>query len=101
MRKPHTDKHADKVNQQQSYVPARFIDVQFANVRLATVSGVFQVSKDNPDSYPYRGNTVIDVYCWWYQWQPQRGCIRLILRNNEKPYDEPKPGVSFYCNIER
>ena len=101
MRKPHTDKHAVKVNQQQSYVPARFIDVIDANVRLATVSGVFQVRKDNPHPYAYRGNLVIEVYCWWYQWQPKRKCIRLILRNNEQPYDEPKPGIWFYCNIER
>ena len=59
MRKPHTDKHAVKVNQQQSYVPARFIDVIDANVRLATVSGVFQVRKDNPHPYAYRGNWLL------------------------------------------
>jgi len=101
MRKPHTDKHADRVSQQQSFLPARFIDVVDANVRLATVSGVFQVSQSNPHPYDYRGKWMIDVYCWWYEWRPQRECIRLILRHDEKPYDEPNPGIWFYSNIQR
>lgn len=101
MRKPHTDKLAIKTNQQQSFLPARFINVVDAKVRLATVSGLFQVSQDKPHPYKYRGNLVIDVYCWWYHWQPKRNCIRLILRNNELPYDEPNSRVFYYCNIER
>ena len=104
MNKPHTDKLAfpQHFSRAFTFKPENLITVLDANVRNATVSGTYLLYEEhNSIPYLYRGKTVIDVYCSWYEWKPDRGCIRLILRNGEIPFHSSNAGVAFFTNIER
>ncbi len=81
--------------------PSTLITVHDANVRCATVSGTFLVVGGVASTYLYRGKRVVDVACSWYQWQPNRGCIRLILRNGEVPFVSQSINEDYVTNIER
>jgi hypothetical protein len=104
MSKPHTDKFAKPKYdpKRKTGKPSRLITVKDAKIRCATVSGTFLLfEKHNSHPYDYRGNSVIDIACEWYEWKPQRGCIRLILRNDEVPFDSPNEDDEYVINIER
>ena len=102
MSKPHTDKLAKQKAHAYTMSASQMITVIDANVRNATVSGTYLLYEEhNSAPYSYRGKSVVDVYCYWYEWRPQRGCIRLILRNGEKVFHSPNRGDTFICNIER
>ena len=104
MGKPHTDVLASpqKNSEKLSSIPSRLITVTRANIRNATVSGTFMLFEEHYSTpYTYRGNTVIDVDCSWYQWRPQRRCVRLILRNGETPFSATNHPIAYYTNIER
>jgi hypothetical protein len=104
MRKPHTDIHAypQPSSQASTVGNCRLINVNKANVRNSTVSGTFLLyEKHHSAPYLFRNKTVIDVDCEWYEWRPDRGCIRLILRNGELPYTSTAPRIPYYTNIER
>ena len=104
MRKPHTDIHAypQPISQASTIGYCRLITVTKANVRNSTVSGTFLLyEKHKIAPYEFRKKMVIDVDCDWYEWRPDRGCIRLILRNGELPYTSTAPRSPYYTNIER
>ena len=104
MSNPHTDKLAKPQSNSLllTTTQSRLISVVDANVRNATVDGTYRLYEiHNTSPYLYRGNTVIDVDCSWYQWRPRRGCIRLILRNGEVPFLSINIGISYITNIER
>jgi putative NADH-flavin reductase len=101
MSKPHTDKLARPKSHKATNSASVLIDVTDANIRYATVSGTFLVVGGIASAYTYRNKRVIDVDCDWYQWRPNRGCIRLILRNAEVPYTSNNIGVMYVSNIER
>ena len=104
MRKPHTDIHAipQKISEVFTIGNARLISVNDAYVRNAKVSGTFLLFEYHHSiPYVYRGKLVIDVDCEWYQWRPDRGCIRLILKNGEYPYNSTFPKIPYFTNIER
>jgi hypothetical protein len=104
MSKPHTDKFAkpEAASKRKTGKPSRLITVLDAKIRCAMVSGTFLLYEEH-DSHPYlyRGNTVIDVDCSWYQWRAKRNCVRLILRNGEEPFDSLNEDDEYFTNIER
>ncbi len=104
MRQPHTDKLAmpQFLSMAYTFKSENLITVVDANVRNATVSGTFLLHEEhNSIPYLYRSKTVIDVYCSWCEWKPDRKCIRLIHRNGEKPFHSTKAGIAFFTNIQR
>jgi hypothetical protein len=99
---PHTDALAYPIDHIYTASPQRLITVTNANIRLATVSGTFLVyDKYNQSPYPFRGHTVVDVDCSWYQWRPNRDCIRLILNNNETIRLEQRTKIQCIWDIGR
>lgn len=99
---PHTDVLAQAVDHFCTLKPELLITVTNANIRLATVSGTFLVcDKYKAGPYIFRGKKVVDVYCCWFDWKPDRGCIRLILNNNESIYFENNPRIECVSNIRR
>jgi hypothetical protein len=104
MSNPHTDKLAKPQSNSLKLTTTIcwLISVVDSNVRNATVDGTYRLYEiHNTIPYLYRGNTVIDVDCSWYQWRPRRDCIRLILRNSEVPFLSTNIGISYITNIER
>jgi hypothetical protein len=99
---PHVDPIALAIDYFSTLRPELLITVKDAKIRWATVSGTFIVcDKHKPGPYLFKGKIVVDVYCCWYDWRPQRNCIRLILNNNESIYFENKSRIVCISNIKR
>ena len=98
VRGPHTNSKAISVDHNHCTPGTTVITVADANYRLAKLSGTFIV-KDQSGSVRVSKSGVrfIEIDCSWYHWRPQKGSLRLLVRNNENVSIATSPIV---CIIE-
>ena len=72
------------VNKSREVVGAFAIYVENASIRLATVSGWFEVA-DVPNPFTYkRGSLQVEVKCLWYGLKPKTEWMHLRIKNKYK-----------------
>lgn len=80
---PHTDNKA-KVVKTRKAVDVMAVEVKQASVRLATVSGWFEVA-DVPNPFTYEKDSLtVQVKCHWYTLKPEVEWMHLRITNKYK-----------------
>jgi hypothetical protein len=77
---PNTDAKAE-MHGNRKVVDVMAVYVENANIRLATVSGWFEVA-DVPNPFTYaNGSLQVEVKCHWYGLKPEKEWLHLRITN--------------------